>query len=116
MNSVGDFRHQRFRKSHRPAPLVVFKHRGEREPSRVCRIVIRAVVIYGPVPELEAGVCAVCIVVEKGRQAELSEPDFEPAFVKRGKMRQWRPGGANFPSAEGTDQMRLESGDVWRVA
>src|SRR5207237_316937 len=85
---------------HRPAPLVVFKHRGEREPSRVCRIVIRAVVIYGPVHELEAGVCAVCIVVEKVRQAELSEPDFEPAFGKRGKKCDWRWGVANLGAVE----------------
>ena len=41
VDAIRQFRHQRFRKSHRPPPVVIFGHRRKREPARVCCIVIR---------------------------------------------------------------------------
>ena len=83
VNAVGYFRHQGFRKSYCPAPLVIFEHRRKRESSRVRRIVVRAVVIHRPVHELKSGVAAVSIGIEEVRQTELAEADFEPAIGKR---------------------------------
>src|SRR5260370_39270105 len=38
VNAVGHFRHQRFRKSYRPAPLMIFEHRRKSESSPVRRV------------------------------------------------------------------------------
>ena len=85
VNAVGHFRHQGFRKAYRPASLVILEHRRKRESSRVRRIVVRAVVIHGPVHELKSGVGAVSIGIKEVRQTELAEADFQPALGKQGK-------------------------------
>ena len=56
MNAVGDFGHQRFRKAHVHAMVVIFDHRAEGESARVRRIVVRAVVVDRPIHELKIGV------------------------------------------------------------
>src|SRR5467141_2998540 len=116
VNAVGDLRHQSFRKSHRPAALVIFQHCRERESSRVRRIVVCPVVIYGPVHELETGVRAIGIVVEKVHHTELSEADFQPAFRKRGKKRERHTLVGDFAAAERNDLVPHESSDVRRFA
>src|SRR6267154_4018188 len=112
VNAVGHFRHQRFRKSYRPAPLTVFKHRRKRESSRVRCVVVRAVVVHGPVHELETGVRTVGIVIEEIRHAELPKADLEPALGKRRKKRERRTRAIDLLVAKGNDLVPHESSDV----
>src|SRR6267154_1681743 len=112
VNAVGHFRHQRFRKSYRPAPLMKFEHRLKRESSRVGRVVVRAVVVHGPVHELETGVRTVAIVIEEIRHAELPKADLEPALGKRRKKRERRTGAIDLLVAKRNHLVPHESSDV----
>src|SRR5260370_1725371 len=112
VNAVGHFRHQRFRKSYRPAPLMIFEHRRKSESSRVRRVVVRAVVVHGPVHELETGVRTVGMFIEEIRPPELPKANFEPALGKRRKKRERRTGAVDFLAAKGNDLVPHESSDV----
>src|SRR5260370_27335798 len=65
MDSIGDLRHESFRKPYPPLPVVVFGHGAKREAPRVRRVVISSGVVALPIHELKTAVAAIGIHIEE---------------------------------------------------
>src|SRR5712692_5714222 len=112
MNAVGDFGHEGFGKAQGPVAVVVFGHGGEGEAASVGGVIVGAVVVHGPIHELEIGVGAVSNESGEIGGGEFSEAEFEAAlreFAKNGEGR--AVVGLHF-FAEGDDLVEEEAGDV----
>ncbi len=88
IDSVGDFRHESFGEAE--SPVAVFEVGGEADgvAAGVGGVVPGAVVVGGPVDELEVSVGADGVDVEEIRHAEFAEAEFETAareFVEEGE-------------------------------
>ena len=85
--------------------IVIFEHRAKCEPARVRRVVVRSVIVHSPVHELEIGVAAVVIQIEKIRHAEFAEANFQPSHGQRAEKRERRSRRSRFLSAQRNDLM-----------
>src|SRR5208337_3292958 len=96
--------------------VVIFEHGPVSEPSRIGGIVVRAIVIDGPVHELKIAVGSVGVQIEKVRHAEFAETYFEAAFrqfAKQGKRVALR---YNFFAAKGNDLVPHQAGNIGSFA
>ena len=82
MDPIGNFWHQRHGESRGPSPVVVFDHRRKSEAACIRCVVVRAVVVHGPVHELKTRIRTIRIHVEEVRHAELPEANLQPALRK----------------------------------
>jgi len=105
VDSIRDFRHEPFRKPHRPSPVVILEYGAKCEPARVRGVVVRSVIVHSPVHELEISVAAVAIQIEKIRHAEFAEANFQPSHGQRAKERERRSRRSHFLSAQRNDLM-----------
>ena len=76
IDSVGHFRHQGFREADRPARIVIFHDGAVGVSAGVRRVVPRAVVVDGPIQELQMAVAAARVVVEEISHAEFPDAQF----------------------------------------
>jgi hypothetical protein len=79
IDAVGDDGHCRDAVARRPDTVVVFKHSANRVTARVRGVVPCAVVVDGPVGELQMAVRANGIQIENIRKTHLPHANIEPA-------------------------------------
>ncbi len=80
VDAVGHRRHQCFGASQRPVRRHQLNDHGVRVAARVGGVVVRAVVVDGPVGELQMAVAAGRIEVEEIHEPHLSGPDLQSAL------------------------------------
>jgi hypothetical protein len=91
VNSVRNVRHERFFETKRPAALVIFGEKPDRVTTSIGGVVIGAIVVDGPVHELQVAVGADIVDVKKITYAHLSEAQFNPAGGNFGRQIPRRP-------------------------
>ena len=79
IDAVGDFRHEGFGETESPVAVFVVGGEADGVAARVGGVVPGAVVVGGPVEELEVRVGADGVDVEEIRHAEFAEAEFEAA-------------------------------------
>jgi len=116
VDSVGDFGHESFGEAE--APVAIFEVGGEadRVAAGVSGVVVGAVVVGGPVDELEVSVGADGIEVEKVGHAEFAEAEFEAAARELVEERQEATLVFDFVFAEGEDFVNHGAADIGRLA
>ena len=116
IDPVGDFWHESFGEAE--APVAVFEVGGEADgvAASVSGVVVGAVVVSGPVDELEVSVGANGIEVEKVGHAEFAEAEFEAAARKFVEERQEAALVFDFVFAEGEDFVDHGAADIRRLA
>src|ERR1700751_561659 len=77
IDSVRDFGHQRFGEANGPPMIVVFEDHAVGVAARVGGVVVGAIVVDGPIEELEVAVVAVGIEIEEIRHGEFSYANFD---------------------------------------
>src|SRR5215469_689125 len=75
--SISHFRHQGFAESHAPVSILIFHDHAISVAASISRIVIRAVIVNGPIHKLKMTVATNGIDIEEVRQTELSGANFE---------------------------------------
>src|SRR5258706_7633188 len=116
MNAVGDFGHERFCKTNDVIFIVIFEKRRIGKAASVGGVIVGAVVVHGPVHELEITVGAISVEVEKIGQAHLPEAKFKAAFGEFLKQGVGSALGGDFLAAERNDLVPHQAGDVRRFA
>ena len=82
VDAVGDFGHERFDEADGPVGVVILDEAADGVAASVGGVVPGAVVVDGPVEELEVSVGADGVGVEEVGEAEFAEADFDAAAGK----------------------------------
>ena len=116
IDAVGDFRHEGFGETE--SPVAVFEVGGEADgvAASVGGVVVGAVVVGGPVEELEVSVGADGIDVEEIGHAELAEAEFETAARQFVEERKESALVLDFVFAEREDFVDHGAAEVGRLA
>src|SRR5581483_542926 len=107
VNSVRNPGHERFGETESPVAIFIVEDGSDGVSARVGGVVPGAIVVDGPVDELEVRVGAGGVQIEKIRHAELADAEFETAT---GEILEEREGVARVldpVAAEGEDVMEL---------
>ena len=95
---------------------VVLDHGGVGVTAGVGGVVPGAVVVDGPVHELEVLVGTIGVEIEEIGETELAEPDFDAALGKPGEERIGTAKLRNRVCAEGNDLVIDQAGDIGSFA
>ena len=87
IDTVGDFRQQRFDDAKAPVGVVVLRHQADGVAAGVGGVIPGAVVVGGPVDELQVGVGPDRVGVEKIGKTELPEAHFDAPARQRIEQR-----------------------------
>ena len=113
IDAVGYFRHQSFGKTHAPVSILIFNYQAVSIAARVGGVVVGAVVVDGPVRELEMAVAADRVDVEEVRHAELPRADFNVAYWQFCCERKWTTSGVCLFLTDRDDLMDHQTSHVW---
>ena len=116
VDAVGDGGHQRQAVARGPVAIDELGDCAVGVAAGVGRVVPRAVVVGGPVEELEVGVGAAEVEVEEVGQAHLADVELDAALGDSGGKGELGTVGVDEGSAEPEDLMELDLGDVGRGA
>ena len=116
VDAVGDFRHEGFGETESPVAVFVVGGEADGVAAGVGGVVPGAVVVGGPVEELEVRVGADGIDVEEIRHAELAEADFETAARQFVEQREVAALVLDFVFAERDDGMDHGAAEIGSLA
>src|SRR5262249_56166076 len=78
VNAIGDLWHQRFSESDTPVSILIIDEGPVGIPTGVGGIVVRAVVVDGPIHELKMAVTSGRVCIEEIADPQFSKIDFNP--------------------------------------